>query len=70
MDEIRAAVYSHMDQMAALFESFGAELRKQWNSGSDGKFMEPILGFIHAVDWTVCIFFPFSNTLVNLFFGL
>nr|ADE75930.1 unknown [Picea sitchensis] len=52
MDEIRAAVYSHMDQMAALFESFGAELRKQWNSGSDGKFMEPILGFIHAVDWT------------------
>lgn len=52
MDEIRAAVYGHMDQIAALFESFGVELRKQWNSGSNGKFMEPILGFIHAVDWT------------------
>eukprot|EP01018_Ginkgo_biloba_P019997 Gb_16496 [translate_table: standard] len=52
MDELAAAVHGHMDQMAALFESFGAEIRKQWNSGSHGKFMEPILGFIHAVDWT------------------
>ncbi|GLJ24304.1 hypothetical protein SUGI_0463700 [Cryptomeria japonica] len=53
MEEITAAVQSHMDQVADLFEGLSAELRKQWNAGPQGgKFVDPVLAFVHAVDWT------------------
>eukprot|EP00252_Welwitschia_mirabilis_P013444 TRINITY_DN29568_c0_g1_i1.p1 TRINITY_DN29568_c0_g1~~TRINITY_DN29568_c0_g1_i1.p1 ORF type:complete len:166 (-),score=13.88 TRINITY_DN29568_c0_g1_i1:104-601(-) len=49
MDEIKSMLLSHADQLFSTFESFSADLKQQWQSG---KFSAPIVGFIHAVDWT------------------
>uniref|UniRef100_A0A0C9S4J1 Transmembrane protein 18 n=1 Tax=Wollemia nobilis TaxID=56998 RepID=A0A0C9S4J1_9CONI len=52
MEELTAAIHGHMDQVSTLVESVREELRKQWNAGSQGGFVQPILAFVHAVDWT------------------
>lgn len=43
-----------MDQMATVVEGVTEELRKQWKdfTAGGGGFLDPILSFAHAVDWT------------------
>ena len=55
MDAIASGTAAHMDQMASIVEGVTEELRKQWGSFSAGcseGFWDPILRFVHAVDWT------------------
>lgn len=52
--ESAAAAAAYMDEVLALFENVTYSVRKQWkHMAGQGSFWEPILAFIHAVDWTV-----------------
>ncbi|BBN04874.1 transmembrane protein 18 [Marchantia polymorpha subsp. ruderalis] len=51
--ESAAAAAAYMDEVLALFENVTYSVRKQWkHMAGQGSFWEPILAFIHAVDWT------------------
>lgn len=56
--DVAASFASSMDQMASMVEGLTEELRKQWSqatsetAGGGGGFFDPILAFVHAVDWT------------------
>ncbi|XP_024390960.1 uncharacterized protein [Physcomitrium patens] len=51
--DLGSAASAHMDQMASIVEGVSESLRKQWGEfKQQGGFWDPILRFVHAVDWT------------------
>ncbi|KAL2635132.1 hypothetical protein R1flu_006611 [Riccia fluitans] len=51
--ESAGAATAYMDEVLALFENVTYSVRKQWKQmAGEGSVFEPILAFIHAVDWT------------------
>ncbi|KAL3689300.1 hypothetical protein R1sor_015609 [Riccia sorocarpa] len=52
MENFRS-IRSDMEEVAALFDNVTYSMRKQWKQmAGEGSFWEPILAFVHAVDWT------------------
>lgn len=59
---VASAFASSMDQIAVMIEGLTEEMRKQWKKARGGggagtggeqrSFLDPRLGFVHAVDWT------------------
>ena len=51
--DLGSAASAHMDQMASIVEGVSDALQKQWGEfQQQGGFLEPIMAFVHAVDWT------------------
>ncbi|CAK9199981.1 unnamed protein product [Sphagnum troendelagicum] len=58
--DVASAFASSMDQMAVMIEGVTEEMRKQLKKARGGggaggeqrSFLDPLLGFVHAVDWT------------------
>ncbi|CAM6011186.1 unnamed protein product [Sphagnum balticum] len=57
---VASAFASSMDQMAVMIEGVTEEMRKHWKKARGGggaggehrSFLDPLLGFVHAMDWT------------------
>lgn len=59
MTEVIAAAAVYVDQVLELFENVTSAMRQHWLEVSgEGSFMDTILAFVHAVDWTVMLFIP------------
>ncbi|KAG0578871.1 hypothetical protein M758_4G052800 [Ceratodon purpureus] len=51
--DLASAATAHMEQMASIVEGVSEGIRRQWGEmKQQGGFWEPVLAFVHAVDWT------------------
>lgn len=51
--DLGSAASAHMEQMASIVEGVSDSIRKQWGEfKQQGGFWDPVLAFVHAVDWT------------------
>lgn len=51
--DLGSAASAHMEQMASIVEGVSESLRKQFAEfKQQGGLLDPILAFVHAVDWT------------------